>query len=124
MWGDLGGGEDYLHNKLTFSIFRKATSTGLIIHNDCCHPPEHKNSTIGYLINHMNTYTYAITDTNRKHDLQRMTILSNYPIHTHTQSNTKHTIKHYQITNYTTPNITINEHSNSHPIQKRRTKLQ
>jgi hypothetical protein len=40
---------NYLHltitnkyNKLTFGIYRKPTNTDLIIHNDSCHPYEHK----------------------------------------------------------------------------------
>jgi hypothetical protein len=30
------------NNKLTFAIYRKPTNTYLIIHNDSCHPHEHK----------------------------------------------------------------------------------
>jgi hypothetical protein len=39
------------HNKLTFNIYRKPTTTDSIIPNDSCHPNEHKKSTIKYLIN-------------------------------------------------------------------------
>jgi hypothetical protein len=44
------------HNKLTFGIYRKPTTTDSIIHNDSCHRSEHKKSAINYLINRMNTY--------------------------------------------------------------------
>jgi hypothetical protein len=43
------------HNKLTFGIYHKLTSTDLIIHNDSCYPHEHKISAITYLINRMTT---------------------------------------------------------------------
>jgi hypothetical protein len=43
-------------DKLTFGIFRKPTTTDPIIHNNSCHPNEHKRSAINYLINCMNTY--------------------------------------------------------------------
>jgi hypothetical protein len=39
------------HNQLTFGIHRKPTTTDLIIHNNSCHPYEHKKSAINYLIN-------------------------------------------------------------------------
>jgi hypothetical protein len=44
------------HNELTFGIYRKPTNTDLIIHDDSCHPNEHKISAIMYLINRMTTY--------------------------------------------------------------------
>jgi hypothetical protein len=50
-------------NKLTFAIYRKPTTTDSIIHNDSCHPNEHKKSAINYLINRMNTY--PLTHTNK-----------------------------------------------------------
>jgi hypothetical protein len=43
------------HNIPTFGIFRKPTNTYLIIHNDSCHPYEHKKSAITYLVNLMTT---------------------------------------------------------------------
>jgi hypothetical protein len=74
---------DDTHNTPTFSIYRKPTTTDIIIHNDSCHPPEHKNSAITYLINHMDTY--PISKENQNHELQTIkTILQNniYPPHT------------------------------------------
>jgi hypothetical protein len=44
------------HNKLTFNIYRKPTTTDSIIHNDSCHPNKHIRSAINYLLNRMNTY--------------------------------------------------------------------
>jgi hypothetical protein len=46
---------DNTHNTFKFNIYRKPTATDIIIHNDSCHPPEHKNSAVRYLINRMNT---------------------------------------------------------------------
>jgi hypothetical protein len=54
------------HNKLTFNIYRKPTTTDSIILNDSCHPNEHKKSATRYLIYRMNTY--PLTHTNRKHE--------------------------------------------------------
>jgi hypothetical protein len=81
-----------LNNTPTFNLFRKPTATDLTIHNDFCHPEEHKKSTINYLINHMNTY--PITDVNKTHELQHIkTILHNnsYPTHIH---ESKHKLNH------------------------------
>jgi hypothetical protein len=52
------------HNQLTFGIYWKPISTDLIIHNDSCHPYEHKKSAKNYLNNKMNTYpiTYKNKD--------------------------------------------------------------
>jgi hypothetical protein len=56
------------HNKLTFNIYRKPTTTDSIIHNDSCHPNEHKKkSAINYSINLMNTY--PLTQENKDHEL-------------------------------------------------------
>jgi hypothetical protein len=55
-------------NRLTFGIFRKPTTTDLIIHNDSCHPYEHKKSAINYLVNHMSKY--PITKENKTKEKQ------------------------------------------------------
>jgi hypothetical protein len=57
------------HNTLTFDIYRKPTTTDLIIHNDSCHPHEHKNSAIRYLVTRMNTY--PISKENKYQELQQ-----------------------------------------------------
>jgi hypothetical protein len=44
------------HNTLNFTIFRKPTSTHILIHNSSCHPNEHKLASINYLINRLHTY--------------------------------------------------------------------
>ena len=44
------------HNKLTFDIYRKPTTTDSIIPYDSCHPIEHKLAAVRYLTNRMNTY--------------------------------------------------------------------
>jgi hypothetical protein len=55
-----------MHNRFTFNIYRKPTTTDIIMYenNDSCHPNEHKNSAIRYLINRMNTYPIS---SNHKH---------------------------------------------------------
>jgi hypothetical protein len=77
------------HNTPTFSTHRKPTTTDLIIHDDSCHPPEHKNSAIRYLINRLNTY--AISEDNQHHELLHIkTILqnNNYPLQTYLNTKT------------------------------------
>jgi hypothetical protein len=41
---------------LTASIFCKPTATDTIIHNESCHPVEHKLACVNYLVNRINTY--------------------------------------------------------------------
>lgn len=43
-----------LAHTLKFAIYRKPTTTDLIIHKDSCHPHEHKKSAINFLVNGMN----------------------------------------------------------------------
>jgi hypothetical protein len=45
-----------MENKLTYSIYRKATATDTIIHSKSCHPIQHKMSAINYMTNILNTY--------------------------------------------------------------------
>jgi hypothetical protein len=44
------------HDKLTFDIYRKPTTTDSIISYDSCHPIEHRLAAVRYLTNRMNTY--------------------------------------------------------------------
>jgi hypothetical protein len=55
------------HNKLTFGIYQKPTTTDPIIH-DSCHPNERKKSAINYLINRTNTY--LLTQANKDQEQQ------------------------------------------------------
>jgi hypothetical protein len=69
-----------LHNQLMFDIYRKPTCTNLIIHNDSCHPQEHKNSAIKYPTMNMNTY--PTTNESRQLELQHIKTIphnNNYP---------------------------------------------
>jgi hypothetical protein len=43
-------------NKLSFSVYRKPTATDTIIHARSCHPPEHKQAAVRFLMNRLNTY--------------------------------------------------------------------
>jgi formamidopyrimidine-DNA glycosylase len=53
-------------NKLNFEIYRKPTTTDLILRNISCHPYKHKKLAINYLYNRLNTY--KITEENKKKD--------------------------------------------------------
>ena len=64
------------HNKLTFDIYRKPTTTDSIIPYDSCHPIEHKLAAVRYLTNRMNTYHLNTTNKKKekntiKHILQK-----------------------------------------------------
>jgi hypothetical protein len=52
-------------NNLQLGIYRKPTTTDSIIHNDSCHPLEHKRAAINFLINRLNQY--SLTHNNKKH---------------------------------------------------------
>jgi hypothetical protein len=59
------------NNIFTFNIYRKPTTTDLIIPHDSCHPTEHKLAAIRYMTNRKNTYPITIehkhNETNYKH---------------------------------------------------------
>jgi len=44
------------HGNISFSAYRKPTTTDMIIPKDSCHPQEHKQAAIGYLLTRMNNY--------------------------------------------------------------------
>jgi hypothetical protein len=46
-----------MQRNLQFGIYRKPTVTYIMIHNQLCHPSEHKWSGIAYLINRLRTYS-------------------------------------------------------------------
>jgi hypothetical protein len=52
------------HNNLHFGIYRKHTTTDIMIRNDSCHPNEHKMSGINYLINRITTYPITHSNLN------------------------------------------------------------
>ena len=54
------------HDKLQLGIYRKPTTTDLIIHNDSCHPFEHKKDAINFLINQLNQYPLSHNNENKE----------------------------------------------------------
>ena len=44
------------HDSLLFELYRKPTTTDVIIPNDSCHPGEHKTAAIRYFYNRMKWY--------------------------------------------------------------------
>jgi hypothetical protein len=52
------------NGNLAFNIYRKLTTTNIIILGDSCHPQEQKHAAIRFLTNRMNTY--YLSDTNRQ----------------------------------------------------------
>jgi hypothetical protein len=62
--------------QFTVDIYRKPTTTDLIIHNDSCHPSEYKHSAIRYMINKMNIY-HIPPDKKHKETQIKDTILRN-----------------------------------------------
>jgi hypothetical protein len=53
-----------VQNKLSFEIYRKRTTTVLILCKASCHPYEHRKGAINYLYNRMEQY--KITKENEK----------------------------------------------------------
>jgi hypothetical protein len=63
------------HNKLNFMIYRKLTSTDILIFNSKCHPNEHKLASTNYLINRL--HTYPLSKYTKEAELDIKTILQN-----------------------------------------------
>jgi hypothetical protein len=90
------------NNTFTFDIYRKPTTTDLIIRNDSCHPTEHKHSAIRYMIDRMNTYPIS-TKNKHKEAKTIKTILHN---NGYTQEMHPHIKQH---TTNTSPNPTLKQ---------------
>jgi len=58
-----------VNNKIPFNIYRKPTTTDIIIPNDSCHPPEHKLAAIKYLTNCLSTYPWNETNKRKENDI-------------------------------------------------------
>jgi hypothetical protein len=54
-------------NNFSINIYRKPTTTDIIIPQDSCHPLEHKHAAIRYMINRLNTY--QLNDDNKRTEL-------------------------------------------------------
>jgi hypothetical protein len=61
-------------DSLTFEIYRKPTTTDIIIPNDSCHPMEHKTAAIRYDYNRMNTYKLT-TESKEKDNVMTYSLL-------------------------------------------------
>jgi hypothetical protein len=70
-------------NNLQLGIYRKPPTTDLIIHNDSCHPFEHKKAAINFLVNRLNQYPLTHNNKHSEENIIR-TILqnNNYPLNT------------------------------------------
>jgi hypothetical protein len=83
-------------DNLSFNIYRKPTTTDIIIPGDSCHPQEQKHTAIKYLINRMNTY--SLSDDNK--EVENNTIKHILPINNYDvfflklRSKTEHKVKH------------------------------
>ena len=70
------------NNELKFAIYRKPTSTDLIIHNTSCHPYEHKKAAINYLRNRINTYKLTNEGKIKEEGIiNRILVNNEYPPH-------------------------------------------
>jgi hypothetical protein len=52
------------HDHLSFTVYRKPTTTATIIPNDSCHPVQHKLAAIRFLTNRRDAY--SLDDTNKQ----------------------------------------------------------
>jgi hypothetical protein len=67
------------YDSLLFEIYRKPTTTDVIIPNDSCHPGEHKTAAIRYFYNRMKSYTLTPENQQKeKNTIQQILVNNNY----------------------------------------------
>ena len=62
---------------LSFEIYRKPTSTDMIIPNDWCHPKERKRAAVRYYYNRMETYRLTPENRQKERDTIRQIMTNN-----------------------------------------------
>jgi hypothetical protein len=68
-------------NKLSFEIYRKPTSSVLILHNASCHLYMHKKSAINYLHSQINIYKHTKENENEEKETVAQILRNNeYPL--------------------------------------------
>jgi hypothetical protein len=65
------------HDTVTFSVYRKPTTTDSIIPNDSCHPREQNYAGISYLANRMNTYKLNVAHKEEECSIFKRTLHQN-----------------------------------------------
>jgi hypothetical protein len=90
---------------LLFSVFRKPSATDVIINCHSCHPPEHKNLAIKFLVNRVQNY--PVSDGGRRKELTTIKHILNNNVYPHDYRKT---------TNWD------HEKQNQHRRKKRKTK--
>ena len=64
-------------DKISFDIYRKPTTTDVIIPSDSCHPQEHKLAAIRYFLNRANTYDLDTKSKQAEMDTIKQIVQSN-----------------------------------------------
>jgi transposase-like protein len=64
-------------DKFTFNMYRKPTATDTIIPRSSCHPPDHKQAAIRYMVNRLNTYNLTNSNKIQEHGVIRQILHSN-----------------------------------------------
>jgi hypothetical protein len=77
-------------DKLSFSIYRKPTTTDAIIPRMSCHPPEHKQAAIRYMLNRLHTDDMEESNkTQEKNFIQHILHNNGYDPYVKTRNNRK-----------------------------------
>jgi len=64
-------------NKVSFKVYRKSTTTYIIIPNDSCHPPEQKLAAVKYLVNRLSAYPINKTNERKEYDTIKQILHNN-----------------------------------------------